>query len=405
MLLTSPSSIDGFTRFMTEAYDERDMIGVSTGGLAFFGRPEAGGSKTYFSPDALVVDIDIVRGNERLAALVPRGSITTLLGPNQRNTDDVRFSNIARSFPLSVEAGNVNANQILQRIPGEAQSNSGVTKYDRMRSLAMRQINENKKRHIRLFEYLAWQSLLTGKQDSILGDASTQYDFYRAAGNDITVGTPWDNVNATIMSDIDDLCKQIRIQGKATADMVVIGSEALEAAVENAKLAAIADNRRFELIEINDKMPVPDRFAPFIAGGMIARGRLMTASGYELWVFTYNEIYNDAAGDAQYYMPQDEAFICSSKARADRYFGPSEKLPPSAAKAAWYMERFGIDIVSGPMLPDLKAAPGVIAPGMFYHCAWESDNETTITIESQAAPIFATNQTDGFGRLQGLITP
>ena len=405
MLNTTPVALNGFSRFMSRLFDERDVIGVSTGGQAFFGRPEANGSETLFSDDALIVDIDIIRGNERTAALVPRGSISNLLGPNQKNANEQNYTSVARSFPLSIEQGNVNANQILQRMAGETSENSGVTKFDRMRMLALKQIKENMRRTVRLHERLAWQSILNGTQDSILGGpAASKYDFYRSDDNTIGVATPWDDDDAIIMSTIDAGCIQARLTGKETPDMMVVGSAALEAALENTKFANIADNRRFELMEINDKLPVPDRFAPFIAGGMIPRGRLLTGAGYELWIFTYNEIYTDEDGDSQNYMSTDKAVICSSRARLDRYFGPSEKLPSSSMERAWYMEFFGIDLEVAQIPENTKAASGVVVPGMFHHSAYESRDRTTIVLELQSAPIFATTQTDTIVVLEDLIT-
>ena len=78
--MATPLAVDQYSRFMAEMFDERAIIGVSTVGQSFFGNP-AHGSKTIYSPDSKVVEIDIIRGNERIGALINRGS-------NSKNLDN-----------------------------------------------------------------------------------------------------------------------------------------------------------------------------------------------------------------------------------------------------------------------------------------------------------------------------
>ena len=75
-MYTVPLAVDVYSRTMIDLFDERNVIGVSTGFQSLFGNP-ANASKTIFSPDSSVVDIDIMRGNEKTAALVLRGQLST----------------------------------------------------------------------------------------------------------------------------------------------------------------------------------------------------------------------------------------------------------------------------------------------------------------------------------------
>ena len=399
----SLTALDNFSRFMAELFDERDFIAVPTGGLAFFGRSEANGV-TGFSPDAEILDQEIIRGNEKSATLVARGTVSRLLGPNQRNANDVNSTSVARKYPLSIESGDITEAQLKKRLPGEL-PHSPLTQEERMRALAARTIKENNKRQVRLLERLAWEVITTGKQSAILGEAVPTYDFYRNSENTISVGVAWDQALAVIMANIDQGCDVYRKNGKIPPDMGIMGGDAMNAFLNDDLVKELADNRRIELIQISETFPVPERFAKFIEGGMEARGRLRTPKGRVLWLFTYDEIYNNDAGDAVNYMPLDKMIISSSRAKYDRYFGPAEFLPISQMKSAFFMERFGMDLISMPGLADVKAGTGVITPEMFIHNAYEDTRGTRISVESHMAPLLIPTMTDTFVVLEDLITP
>ena len=94
----TPNAVDPFSRFMADAFDEKEAISVPTGFQAFFGNP-AGGGRTLFNPNSLVVDIDIIRGNKKTAALIPRGMISRPLGSAQKNMNVENFTSFSRKYP------------------------------------------------------------------------------------------------------------------------------------------------------------------------------------------------------------------------------------------------------------------------------------------------------------------
>ena len=396
--------VDTFSRVMMELFDESEVIAVPTGFLSFFGNPAFGG-KTLFSANSTVVDIDIIRANEKTAALIPRGTISRPLGPNQQNMAGDNYTSFARTFPLSEEEADINANQLEKRVAGE-NPYATTSRLDRMRMLAVQYHHENIRRHVRLFERLAAQSILTGKQDAILGTANPdeQYDFRRAAGNLITVGTGWNQVGADILGDIDDACVQGRVQGHVKLDFMGIGGEAMDSLIRDLTVQTVADNRRFELIEVSTNNPVPPRFARFVEGGWTPRGRLRTPKGFELWLFTYIDVYTDNAGDPVNYLPEDQAILAYCGARCDRYFGPPEMLPNIPQKSQFMQEMFGFTPESAPMPMNVKSPSGVVIPEMFYCDAYVTDNWKKVSIRTQSAPILPTTQTDAFVTLKGLIT-
>lgn len=400
--MLTPQAVDTYPRVMAEAFDERAIISVPTGFQSLFGNPASAGM-TVFSADASVIDIDIIRGNERLAATILRGSEGRALN-KQKNTSDQKYSNKSRLWPLIEEEGDITADQLNKRVAGEGPY-SGITKEMRMQILAMGHHQEHVRRIVRTFEYLASQSILTGKQPALIGTANNDYiyDFGRDAGNTITVGQVWDAGSPTILADIDGGCQQAREQGHVNIDMGIVGGGAMDAMINDSLFNTQADNRRIELIEVSDKNPVPAKFNRFIESGFVARGRLRTPKGYELWLFTYNEVYQNSAGAVQKYMPDDKMILLSSGARFDRYFGPSETLPMTATMEAWYQDTFGFSS-TGLMPANVKNVGAVISPAMFYFDGYPAPGNKGVTIRSQAAPIFATTQTDAVVILQGLLT-
>ncbi len=399
-------AVDTYSRVMVEAFDEKSVIGVSRGFQTFFGRVE-NGSKTVFSPNANVVDIDIMRGNEKTAALIQRnasGRSNSVANPI--NTNEQKYTNFSRAYPLGEEISDIDSEQLNSRVAGENPYAASITKFDRLRILGIQHHEEHIRRFVRMFERLAAQSVILGVQDSILGTANTdlQYDFRRASGNTITVANPWDGGSATIIADIDAGNLQFRTTSKTSPDMMILGSSAMNSFINDSDVQAQADNRRFELIQVSSNNPVPDRFARFVSAGFNARGLLRTPSGYELWLFSYVDGYSTNAGVFTPFMPVDKAVIASSRSRNDRYFGPSNVLPKTQARIQFYQEWFGFSPLAAPMPMNIKDLGATVLPAMFYFDAYMSSNAKTLTQRTQTAPIFATTQTDAFVTLDGLKT-
>lgn len=401
-MFNTPQAVDTYPRVMVDGFDERAIISVPTGFQSVFGNP-ATASKTIFSADASVLDIDLLRGNEKLAATILRGSNGRSI-TGQKNTNDQKFTSKSRLYPLIEEEGDITAAQLNQRVMGEGPY-SNITKEARMQILAMGHHQEHVRRTVRTFELLASESVLTGKMSAKIGTTNTDliYDFGRDAGNIFAAPAVWDAGSPKILEDFDTACQQGREQGHVNIDMAIIGGGAMDAIVNDTLFNTQADNRRIELIEVSDKNPVPSRFDRFIEGGFLARGRVRTPQGYEVWLFTYNEVYEDSAGAMQKYMPDDKIVFLSSSARFDRYFGPSEVLPMNAVREAWFMETFGFSS-TGMMPPNIKGASDIVSPAMFYFDGYPSTNGKAVTIRTQAAPIFATTQTDAIVVITDLLT-
>jgi len=402
MSYPTPQVQDMFSRYMAERFDQKELLSMSTGFQSFFGRPDAGG-KTLFSPDALIVDIDVIKGNEKTAALVPRGNVARMIGGTKKNLQKEKFSSFSRKFPLSEEEADISAHQLLFRSVGETPYMK-KTQLQRVRELAYDLHVETVRRHIRLFERLSAQAILTGKMDAIIGGGvDEQFDFRRAAGNTVAAPLLWTNALADIDADFNNAWDQGRTAGKVSYDGAILGKGAMAALIKSSTMKDLADNRRYEMVRIGANETVPAKFSRFITAGMSCFGKIMTTHGHEFYLFTYQDQYDADNGVATLYMPTNQVLFFFSGARCDRYFGPSERMPVTAAEAAWYREVFGFNMSAPPMPPKIVEPGGVVVPGMFYCDAYEDIGHKTVTIRTQTAPIFAPIQTDAFYLLHTVV--
>lgn len=404
--MQTPNAVDTYSRYQDELFDEKEAISVSTVWQGFFGKVAHNGSKTLYSPNSEVVDIDIMRGNEKIAALIQRGTDSRHLGDLQKNTDTQKFSSFSRVFPFAEELGDITASQLNRRMAGE-NPYEGRDKFDRMRDLAREHHLEHIRRYVRLFEYLAGTSLLTGQMPAILGTTKADliYDFRRAAGNFITVGTAWDQVGADILGDIDAGYRQAKVQGKVSCNVIFFAGDVASVFFNDSTIQTLADIRGFSLVRAGDNAQVPPALMSLVDGGAAYRGFVFTPQGHQLFIFCYDGTYDDDSGNSQDYMPAGTAFMAYYGARCDRYFGPDEKLPLVSTDMAWYQEMFGMSAMA-PMMPvNIKDRSAIVTAPMFYCDAYPAGDRKKVTIRTQSAPIFVPTQTDAFVKLIGLITP
>lgn len=400
--MSTPNATDQYTRFMVGLFDEREVQGTPTAFQSLFGK--GGADRTVFEEDAGTVEIDIIRANgERLAATVNRGQSSDDVSRQKNSTDEV-YTNFTRQWPLIEEESNINSNQLLYRLAGE-NPYSGRSRMDRNRELARNLHFDQIRKTARTMEYLAAQSILTGKMPAIIGTTNTDliYDFKRKSTHNVTVSNAWNSGSQTILADIDSACELIESDAYMTPNFMAIGDDAMAALIADTDVIAKADNRRFELIEVSTKNPVPPAYERFVRAGWIARGMLKTPGGRILWMFNNNQRYTNSSGTSTRYLPSDKAFILDINARFDRYFGPRDSFDLTPDEIAWVQAMFGFNLNAAPM-PMNVSAPGIIDPRMFYFDAYRPDGRKTVVMRSQAAPIFPTTQTDAIVVLSGLIS-
>jgi hypothetical protein len=397
-MAVTPQQIDTYSRYMDALFDEKQVIGVSTVWQQFYGKSANNGSKTIYSPDSEVADIDIMRGTERIAALIHRGTDSRNLNV-QKNTELEKFTSFSRVFPLAEELGDITASKLNKRVGGE-NPYERRSRMDRMRMLAREHHLEHIRRYVRLFEILAGLSLLGGQHRAISGSTDTNdwYDFCRNAAHIVTPTVPWDvGGGAVILQDWDNALETMRQNGKVWANVAFLGSNVAQLFLTDSVIQSMADIRGFNLIRAGENMfSLPPALNDLVNGGATAIGRVTTPQGHTLYLFTYSDFWEDDNGDFQRYMPANSCFFAYYGARCDRYFGPKELLEDTPQDKAWYQQMFGMNMDAPMMPPNIKNPGAIITPAMFYCDAYRSEDKKKVTIRTQSAPIYATTQTDAF---------
>lgn len=402
----TPNSVDQYSRFMDELFDEREIIKVDTVFQQFFGQPEDMGSKTIYSPDSEVVEIEITRtAGEKYAKLIPRGTNSQFLNL-QKNVSDINWSNFSRVYPLAEELSDITASQINKRIPGE-NSYERMSKQKRMREAAQKHHAEHIRRYVRLFEVLAGLSLLGGAHPALLGSANLDnwYDFRRNAALIVTPTTPWDQPGADIMGDWDTAIQTLREIGKVKPDMAIAGANVIPVIFNDATIQAWADNRGYNVVRVGaNNWTLPSRYQRYVDAGLDPLAWFRTPRGKEFYLFGYSGIVTDDNGVVQNLMPVNTMWFAFSGARADRYFGPSEVLPTDPVTAQLYQHYFGLNMMMPTIPARIKNPAGIVTPQMFHCDAVFADDRKKTTIRTQSAPIFSTTQTDAYFTYYGCLS-
>jgi hypothetical protein len=391
---------------MAASFDEHEFVGQSTVFSSFFGR--TAGSQTIYSPDSSAIEIELKRVNgEKRALLRKRGTYADSVGPTQKNTDVEKYTKVARNYPLIDEIGDIHANQLDQKMFGEPSYDSGWTKQERARRYARQIHTEHVRRIGRTHEWLASQSILTAQQPLIEGAsvADDFYDFYRNSDMTVTVATPWDGSTDPI-NDFDDGWLVGRELGQVNLSVALCGSDAWEAFIKNSTITSLADSRRLLRVAdmVNGQDSTPPNLKWLIEAGAVLQMKLMTYQGHPFWIFTYPDGYTNSSGDFTEWMTTDNCLLFDPNVRADRYFGPNERLPMTPAARQLYQAYMGMDPMALPRAPKIKAWNQNFDARMFHFDLQENIDRTSLKIRTQSAPIFAPVHTDAYYLMQGLIT-
>jgi hypothetical protein len=411
---TAPTVPDLYSRVVVETFDDRNAAPIDTGFLAFFSRG-TGVDKYTLDPNA--VEINIIRGYEQLAKMVQRGMQSRPLGSVTKPTKDIAFTTIDRTFPLIKELADMDLSQLDKRFPNDPVYTSGNAnlRQRRLTELATTYHGEHVKRSIRTMEYLAAQSILTGTMPSLLDTVDTDliYDFNRSSNMFITAAALWTLTSTNPLIDLDAMWDAIRRNGKAKMDMVLCGQTSAQAFIDNTIIKELAENRRYEMAKVGnmsgnvkmvgDDVNVPQKFAPFIDAGFTCFARIWTPKQREMFLFTYEGIYQDDALAWQNYMPVDLVLGAASDARCDRYFGPDDTMPNNRMREAFYREVFGISKNQIVTRPQNLKGNNTVRPEWFWFDAYSDPTWTAYTCRTQIAPIFAPTQTDAFAVLDGTV--
>lgn len=386
---------------MTELFSDMAAIKTSTGFLSIFGR----NGRTVFVENARELTIDIIRGEKKISKLLERipGDGETDIGSNVTNTTAQKFQNVSRVFPLIKERGSVSYDDTLDRVAGEIPINSGMLSIERARVKFAEIVMTNFKKMAGRMEVEASESLRTA---IITFDDGGTYDFDRATNNTIVPSILWSTVaTADPIGDIDDIADSIQENGKTEGMACLMGTSAFSGFLDTDQIKNVADNRRLNFVQAGDRAGLPGLPADMqfmLDNGFKYNAYLTTEKGRTIFIFTYNEKYQNTSGTWVEFMPLKDVLLFDHTARYDRYFGPRIRFDLETQDERIMNRLLGLDGMRNQVLDD-SIPSGVLDASMFHHDGFLGKNKTVITIESYTGPIYVPTHVDAAGLLSQVI--
>jgi len=299
--------------------------------------------------DTKYVDIDIVKGDERLAPFVAPVVEGELVEAQGFTTNTYEPPYIKPKFMTAA------AQLLTERSPGSA-IYGGDTPGQRAAAKLTTEIQNGEKMIHRREEWMAAQGLTTGTI-TVSGKGVEQViDFGMAADHKVTLLTTdrWSDAGSNPIGDIKTWARQISDDGDANADVLILGSGAADALLSHADVKSALDTRRIDLGFIDPKQ---------LAKGVIYHGTIK-ATGVNIDIYEYNGSYKDAAGDTQRYIATDRVVLTSTQADFRRNYAA---------------------------IQDLEAG---LVPLPIFVKSWEEKDPSGRVVLLQAAPLPAPHQID-----------
>ena len=258
------------------------------------------------------VDIDIVKGNRKMAAF-----IHPMVGGEIVQAEGYETKSYAP--PLINPATISTADQLLERLPGEDMY-SGKTPADRAAEKLIEEYNQLNDMTTRREEWMAAQVLTTG-QLKVKGKGVDEVINFGLT-NKITLASTkkWGASAADIWGNLKDWKQQVSRNGFANANMVIMGKAAADAFMADATIKNMLDNRRIEIGAIK-----PEE----MEGGLTYYGHL-NLPGVD--IYGYDEVYlDDETGETKPLIPDNVVLMIPSAASFMRAYGLCTYLDDAGA--------------------------------------------------------------------------
>lgn len=258
------------------------------------------------------VDIDIVKGNRKMAAF-----IHPMVGGEIVQAEGYETKSYAP--PLINPATISTADQLLERLPGEDMY-SGKTPADRAAEKLIEEYNQLNDMTTRREEWMAAQVLTTGQLKVKGKGVDEVIDF--GLTNKVTLASTkkWGASAADIWGNLKDWKQQVSRNGFANANMVIMGKAAADAFMADATVTKLLDNRRIEIGAIK-----PEE----MEGGLTYYGHL-NLPGVD--IYGYDEVYlDDETGETKPLIPDNVVLMIPSAASFMRAYGLCTYLDDAGA--------------------------------------------------------------------------
>lgn len=219
------------------------------------------------------VDIDLVKGDRRMAAFVhPRAGGTPLLANGYRTE--------SYKPPLVNPYDVTTADQLMARLPSETLY-SGMTPAQRAAEHLVAEYNRLNDAATRREEWMAVQAIVTGSIPIVGKGVNELIDFGLTMKKTLTGTAKWGTGTAKILDNLEDWSDEVLVNGFANVDMCIMGKTAARHFLNDADVMAKLDNRRVEMGLINPRD---------LPNGVKYIGHLNKPS---IDICTYGEVYLD----------------------------------------------------------------------------------------------------------------
>lgn len=185
------------------------------------------------------VDIDIVKGNRRMAAFVhPR------IGGEVLKSDGYKTESYKP--PLVNPYDETTADRYMTRMPGE-DLYSGMTPAQRAAKKLMGEYASLNDATTRREEWMAVQAIVTGQIPIVGKGVNEIIDFGFTNTETLTSTAQWGKSAAKISDNLEDWADKVLTNGFANVDMAIMGKTALRNFLADEKISKMLDNRRVEI--------------------------------------------------------------------------------------------------------------------------------------------------------------
>ena len=191
------------------------------------------------------VDIDLVKGDRRMAAFVhPRAG-----GQVLRETG---YETQSYKPPLITPYDLTTADRLMARLPGEDMY-SGMTPAQRAAEKLMDEYNRLNDAATRREEWMAAQAIITGEIPIKGVGVSENIDFQFTNKIVLTGNERWGQSGAKILDNLGDWVDHVLTNGFANVDRAIFGKKAIRLLMADAEIQKRMDNRSFRIGEINPR--------------------------------------------------------------------------------------------------------------------------------------------------------
>ena len=248
------------------------------------------------------VDIDIVKGNRKMAAFVH-----PMVGGEIVQNEGYETKSYAP--PLINPATVTTADMFLQRLPGE-DIYSGRTPADRAAEKLAEDYKKLNDMTTRREEWMAAQVLTTGQLKVKGKGVDEVIDFGFTNKINLEGTKQWGKSAADTLGNLREWKQQVSRNGFANADMVIMGKKASDTFMADSKVLDLMDKRRFDIGAMAPKE---------LEGGLTYYGHL-NLPGVD--IYGYDEVYLDEeTGETKPLIPDNVVMMIPGNANFMRAYG------------------------------------------------------------------------------------